>query len=319
MLRLCLILIHDAIGVIMAKPQPPRIHSTAIISPEAELADDVQIGPYVVIAGAVSLGPGCVIRPHATLCGPLTMGRANQVFSGAVLGERPQHFKYQGEPTSVAIGDDNTFRENVTVHRGTTESQTTRIGNKNYFMAGSHVGHDCQIGNRCIFANGALTGGHCRIADSVFLSGNSGVHQFTRIGRLAVLGAVSVSTKDIPPFIIQERINTVVGLNLVGMRRSQIPRDAVEAVRQAYDIIFRQGQILSVALALLEKEFGHVPPVMEMVSFIRQSKRGINSTHHFHDSGNQVVVFRPPVANRRGSPGSRRQRQRAAAMRADSF
>jgi acyl-[acyl carrier protein]--UDP-N-acetylglucosamine O-acyltransferase len=125
----------------------------------------------------------------------------------------------------------------------------------------------------------ALTGGHCRIGDSVFLSGNCGVHQFTRIGRLAVLGAVSVSTKDIPPFIIQERINTVVGLNLVGMRRSQIPRDAVEAVRQAYDIIFRQRQILSVALALLEKEFGHVPPVVEMVTFIRQSSAGYEGVH----------------------------------------
>jgi UDP-N-acetylglucosamine acyltransferase len=261
----------------MPQPQAPRIHPSAVISPEAELADDVQVGPFVVIEGAVRIGPGCVIRPHVYLCGPLTMGRGNQVFSGAVIGERPQHLKYRDEATGVEIGDDNIFRENVTIHRGTTESWQTHIGSQNFLMAGSHVAHDCQVGNRCIFANGALLGGHCILEDNVFLSGNCAVHQFVRLGRLAFLSGCSITTKDIPPFVVQQRADTVVGLNLVGMRRNGMPRADIDAVRRAYHIIFRQGQILPVALAQIEKELGHVPPVMEMVTFIRQSKRGINA------------------------------------------
>ena len=261
----------------MPQPQAPRVHPSAVISPEAELADDVQVGPFVVIEGAVRIGPGCVIRPHVYLCGPLTMGRGNQVFSGAVIGERPQHLKYRDEATGVEIGDDNIFRENVTIHRGTTESWQTRIGSQNFLMAGSHVAHDCQVGNRCTFANGALLGGHCILEDNVFLSGNCAVHQFVRVGRLAFLSGCSITTKDIPPFVVQQRVDTVVGLNLVGMRRSGMPRADIDAVRRAYHIIFRQGQVLPVALGQIEKELGHVPPVMEMVTFIRQSKRGINA------------------------------------------
>ena len=260
----------------MPSASPPRVHPTAVIAPEAELADDVQVGPFVVIEGRVRIGPGCVLRPHAHLVGPLTMGRGNQVFSGAVLGERPQHLKYQDEPTSLEIGDDNIFREHVTVHRGTSQSWTTRIGNENFFMAGAYIAHDCQVGNRCIFANGALVGGHCLIEDSVYLSGNCAVHQFVRLGRLSLLSGVSASTKDIPPFIIQQRIDTVVGVNVVGMRRCGMSHADIDAVRHAYRIVFRQGQVFPAALAKVEQELGHIPPVAELVAFIRQSKRGIN-------------------------------------------
>src|SRR5262249_53206443 len=145
----------------MAHAQSPRIHPTAIIPPDAVLADDVEVGPFAVLEGPVRLGPGCVVRPHAHLIGPLMMGRDNLVFSGAVLGERPQHLKYNGEPTGVEVGDHNIFREHVTVHRGTTHSWTTRIGSHNFFMAGSHVAHDCAVGSHCILANGALLAGHC--------------------------------------------------------------------------------------------------------------------------------------------------------------
>jgi UDP-N-acetylglucosamine acyltransferase len=254
----------------------PRIHPTAIIAPEAELAEDVQVGPYVVIEGPVRVGPGCVLRAHAHLIGPLTLGRNNQIFSAAVLGERPQHLKYQDEQTSVEIGDDNILREHVTVHRATTESLVTRIGNQNFLMANSHVAHDCQVGNRCIFANGALLGGHCRVEDSVYLSGNCAVHQFVRLGRLALLSGVSATTKDIPPFIIQQRIDSVMGVNVVGMRRSGMSHAEIDAVRQAYRMIFRQGHVLPAALGQIEQELGHIPPVAELVAFIRQSKRGIN-------------------------------------------
>jgi UDP-N-acetylglucosamine acyltransferase len=254
----------------------PRVHPTAIIAPEAELAEDVQVGPYVVIEGRVHIGSGSVIRPHAYLVGPLTLGQNNQIYSGVILGERPQHLKYQDEDTSVEIGDGNIFREHVTVHRATTQSWVTRIGNENFLMAGSHVAHDCQVGNRCIFANGALLGGHCLVEDGVYLSGNCAVHQFVRLGRLALLSGVSASTKDIPPFIIQQRIDSVVGVNVIGMRRSGMSHAEIDAVRQAYHIIFRQGQVLPSALTQIEKELGHIAPVAELVAFIRQSKRGIN-------------------------------------------
>jgi UDP-N-acetylglucosamine acyltransferase len=260
----------------MASAQFPHIHPTAVIASEAELADDVQVGPYVVIEGHVRLGPGCVLRPHVHLCGPLTMGRGNQVFTGAVLGERPQHLKYQDEPTSLEIGDNNVFREHVTVHRGTTQSWKTQIGSSNFFMANSHIAHDCRIGDRCIFANGALLAGHCTVEDNVYLSGNCAVHQFVRVGRLALLSGASASTKDIPPFIIQQRIDTVVGVNVIGMRRSGMTGAQIDAVRRAYHTIFRQGLVLPAALAQLERELGHVDAVAEMIAFIRESKRGIN-------------------------------------------
>jgi UDP-N-acetylglucosamine acyltransferase len=260
----------------MSKALAARIHPTAVISPEAELADHVVVGPHVVIEGHVRIAQGCVVRAQAYLCGPLTMGRDNVVFPGAVLGERPQHLKYTGEPTGLEIGDGNIFREHVTIHRGTTQAWTTRIGNQNFFMANSHVAHDCQIGNRCILANGALVGGHCTLEDNVYLSGNCAVHQFVRIGRLALLSGCSASTKDIPPFVVQQGIDTVVGVNVVGMRRASLTNDRIDAVRRAFRILFRQGLVLPTALARIEEELGAIDAVAELVAFIRRSSRGIN-------------------------------------------
>jgi UDP-N-acetylglucosamine acyltransferase len=260
----------------MANTQPARIHPTAIISPEAELADDVVVGPYAIIDGRAHIAAGCVFKAHALVTGAVTIGRNNRFFSGSVIGEQPQHLKYNGEPTSVEIGDDNVFRENVTVHRGTTASMVTRIGNGNYFMAGSHVAHDCVIGNRSIFANGTLIAGHCTIDDSVFMSGNSAVHQFVRVGRLALVSGNSGSTKDVPPFVILQHINCVAGVNVVGMRRAGMTHEQINGVRRAFQLIFRQGSVLPTSLVRTEAELGHIDVVMEMVTFIRNSKRGIN-------------------------------------------
>jgi UDP-N-acetylglucosamine acyltransferase len=256
--------------------QSARIHPTALVASEADLDEDVQVGPYAIIEGRVKLGAGSVVRAGAQLLGPLTLGRNNQIFSGVVLGEAPQHLKYNGEPTRLEIGDGNIFREHVTVHRGTTYSWETRIGDNNFLMANSHVAHDCRIGNGCIIANGALLGGHCVLEDSVYLSGNSAVHQFVRVGRLALLSGVSATTKDIPPFIIQQRINNIVGVNVVGMRRAGIPTAHIDAVRRTFHILYRQGMILPQALAIIDRELGTVPEVGEMVAFIRASARGIN-------------------------------------------
>jgi UDP-N-acetylglucosamine acyltransferase len=260
----------------MSHAPSARIHPTAVISPEAELADNVEVGPYVVIEGPVRLGPDCVVRPYAHLCGPLTMGRGNLVFPGAILGERPQHLKYNGEPTSLEIGDGNIFREHVTIHRGTTQSWATRIGSNNFFMANSHVAHDCRIGDRCILANGALVGGHCVLEDGAYLSGNSAIHQFVRIGRLAMLSGCSATTKDIPPFVIQQYIDTVVGVNVVGMRRAGMSAVQINGVREAFRILFRQQLPLPAALLRLESELGTVDAVAEMITFLRQCNRGIN-------------------------------------------
>lgn len=261
----------------MSHAPSARIHSTAVISSEAELADDVQIGPYAIIEGRVRLGAGCIVRPQAQLTGPLTMGRGNVIFTGAIIGERPQHLKYNDEPTSVEIGDFNVFREHVTVHRGTTHSLKTCIGSHNYFMVNSHVAHDCVVGDRCIFANGALIAGHCSIGDNVYLSGNSAVHQFVKIGRLSLLSGCSTTTKDIPPFLIQQGINTVVGVNVIGMRRAGMTSDEIHHVRTAFKYVYREGVPLPAAVDRIEKELGSFEVVKEILAFIQRSQRGINS------------------------------------------
>jgi UDP-N-acetylglucosamine acyltransferase len=258
---------------------PSRVHPTAVIDPTARLADDVRVGPFALIEGPVQVGPGCVIRPHAHLIGPMTLGAGNDVGSGVVLGDRPQHLKFDGSEGRVEVGDGNVFREHVTVNRGTAAPHgLTRVGSGNYFMAGSHVAHDCTVGDRCIFANGALIGGHCVIDDGVFLSGNVAVHQHMRVGRLALLSGVSSTTKDIPPFIIQQDYNRVVGVNVVGMRRAGLTGEQIGGVRQAYRIIFMQRQVMPMALAEVEARLGGIDTVAELVAFIRGSKRGINAT-----------------------------------------
>lgn len=254
-----------------------RIHPTAVISPEAELADDVQVGAYAVIEGPVKVGPGCVIRPHALLVGPLTMGCGNVVYTGAVIGERPQHIKYNDEPTRVEIGDNNIIREHVTIHRGTSHSWATVIGSHNYLMAHCHVAHDCRIGNRAILANGALLAGHCIVEDNAFLSGNCAVHQFARVGRLALLSGCSIAAKDVPPFALQQGINCIVGVNVVGMHRAGLTHSQVSAVRRAYHVLFYQDHTLPVAMAEVEQELGTVDVIAELLRFIRSSARGINT------------------------------------------
>jgi UDP-N-acetylglucosamine acyltransferase len=264
----------------MAIAQSARIHPTAVIDPQAEIDENVEIGPYVVVEGKVRIGDHCVVRPGAYLVGPLTMGRHNRVFSHAVLGERPQHLKYDGEATAVEIGDNNIFREHVTVHRGTTASWRTVIGSHNFLMAGSHVAHDCVVGDRCILANGALLGGHCTLEDNVYISGNAALHQFIRVGRLALLSGVSGSTMDIPPFVIQHRVNVVAGVNVVGMRRAGISTEHIDAVRRAFHILYHEHMVLPAALERIDRELSTVAEVAEMAAFIRASKRGINLVGH---------------------------------------
>jgi UDP-N-acetylglucosamine acyltransferase len=254
-----------------------QIHPTAVIDPDASLAADVQIGPYAIIEGPVEVGPECVIEAHACLCGPLTMGSNNFVGHGAVLGKSPQHRGYRGESTSLRIGDDNVFREFVTVHRGTADgNQVTWIGDRNMFMIGSHLGHDVRVGSGCTVVNHALIAGHVSLHDGCILSGHTAVQQRVRIGRLAMLGGMGSTTKDIPPFILQHGQNCVTGLNIVGLRRAGIPASSIDGLRNAFRIFYRECRLQCAALDRIEAELGMIPEVVEFVAFVRESKLGIN-------------------------------------------
>ena len=276
----------------MSRPDPPRIHLTAIISAEAELADDVRVGPYVVIDGPVTVGPGCVIGPHAHLIGPLTLGKGNTIGFGSVVGGAPQHLAYNGEPTAVAIG---TFREHTTVHRGMPRGDgpgtgVTVIGSGNLFMGGSHVAHDCRVGDHGIFANGALLAGHVEVGDRVLLSGNSAVHQFCRVGRLALLSGASATSKDIPPFWVMQDVNRVCGVNVIGMRRAGVPTAEIQAVRKAFRLIYRERLTIPAALLRIEAELGQVPAIREVIDFIRTTKRGICGPGRFDSTAEDAAA-----------------------------
>jgi UDP-N-acetylglucosamine acyltransferase len=253
------------------------VHPTAVIAPEADLAADVQVGPYSIIEGAVRIGEGTIIEGHTCLCGPLEMGRDNFVGHGAVLGKSPQHKGYRGERTSLRIGDGNVFREHVTVHRGTVAGGgETRIGHRNMFMIGSHLGHDGRVGNDCTLVNGALVGGHVELSDGCILSGHSAIQQRVRVGRLAMLGGLGSVTKDIPPFVIQQGYNCVSGLNLVGLRRAGIAAESIAALRMAFRILYKEGRTQPSALDLIAADFGQIAEIAEFVAFIRASAIGIS-------------------------------------------
>jgi len=255
----------------------PIIHPTALISPLARLADDVSVGPYAIIDGPVSLGAGCAIHAHARLIGPLTLGMRNTVHSGAVLGDGPQDRKYKGEHSDLLIGDDNIFREYVTIHRGTGLNTRTVIGHRCFFMAGSHVGHNSLVGSDVTFINGATLAGHTQIGDRAILGAFCAVHQFCRIGRLAMVSNYAGFNVDFPPFFLTMATNTVHQLNAVGLRRSGMPRASIDALRRMFQLAFREqhNRPLRAALAALPHEVLAVPEVQEVIAFCQSSKRGV--------------------------------------------
>ncbi|CAN5206426.1 acyl-ACP--UDP-N-acetylglucosamine O-acyltransferase [soil metagenome] len=263
-------------------PAAPLIHATAVIGPDAILTPDVTVGPFAVIDGPVTLGAGCKVGPHAHILGRVTFGIKNDIGSGTVIGGPPQHRAYNNEDTGVVIGDNNVFREHVTIHRGMPNAKVmTCIGSNNYFMAGSHVAHDCTVGNNCNFANAALIAGHVTVDDGVFLSGNTAVHQNCHIGRLALLSGVSAATQDIPPFWMVQARNMVVGINVIGMRRAGIPAVEIAAVRAAFKLLYTERLPIREATLRMEAKYNHIPAVMEIVAFIRTSKRGVPGAHQF--------------------------------------
>lgn len=253
------------------------IHSTAIVSPKAQIADDVEIGPYTIIGDDVQIGSGSTIASHVVVNGHTKIGQNNRIFQFASIGEEPQDKKYRGEPTCLEIGNGNTIREYVTINRGTTQDDgLTRIGDNNWLMAYVHIAHDCKVGNETIFANCASLAGHVTVEDYVIFGGMSGAHQFTRIGAHSFIGNNAGVTRDVPPYLLVFGQPAVPkGINSEGLKRRGFDADQVRAIKQAFRVLYRSELRLEEAqeqIAELAKEHS----VLErMTTFLALSTRSI--------------------------------------------
>lgn len=256
-------------------PDMSEIHPTAVIGKNVQMGKNNRIGPWVVIEDGVKIGSGNIIFASAYLCQGTEIGDENEIHMGAIIGHRPQDLAYKGDLTFTRIGHKNQIREYVTIHRGTKPGTATVIGNENFLMAYSHIAHNCELGNRIIMVNQASLAGYCVIEDRAFLSGMTGFHQFSRIGRLAMVSALSVSNKDVPPFMTcGGRPALAVGVNLTGMRRAGIPESSRREIRQAFRYLYRSGLALPRALERIKAELNS-PEAQHLVRFIESSKRGI--------------------------------------------
>jgi len=253
------------------------IDARAIVDPAAELAEDVEVGPYAVIGAGVRIGAGCRIGPHAVIEGPTRIGRDNHIFQFASVGTAPQDKKYGGEPTELVIGDGNTIREFVTINRGTVQDEgVTRIGDDNWIMAYVHIAHDCQVGSHTIFANNASLAGHVRVEDYAILGGFTLVHQFCAIGTHAFTAFGTGVAKDIPPFVMVSGSPAHPhGLNVEGLRRRGFSSEAIQELKRAYKTLYRSGLTLEEAIGRLREQAGRVPEVATMVAFLEKQTRGI--------------------------------------------
>jgi UDP-N-acetylglucosamine acyltransferase len=253
---------------------PELIHKTAIIYPKAKLDATVRVGAFAVIDEGVELGANCIVGPHVYLTGQTKIGANNSFHAGCVIGDAPQDLKYKNEPTRLRIGDGNVFREHVTVHRSTTADGETVIGANNFLMANSHVAHDCAVGSHVILANGALLGGHAVVQDRAFISGNCLVHQFCRIGALAMMQGGAAISKDLPPFCVASGINEMCGLNVVGLRRANMSAGERLELKKLYHLLFRSAKNLRDALAEGRKNFSSASAGL-LLEFVAGAKRGI--------------------------------------------
>jgi UDP-N-acetylglucosamine acyltransferase len=252
------------------------IHPTAIVHPKAQVDPTVQIGPYSVVDAGVILGPECWLGPHVYLTGNTHAGAGNRFFSSCVIGEAPQDLKYAGAPSGLRIGDRNTFREHVTVHRANFAGEETVIGSQNLLMAGCHVAHNCILGNQIILVNGSLLAGHVTVGDRAVISGNCLVHQFVRIGTLAMMQGRAGISKDLPPYSVARGVNHICGLNTVGLRRAGLSAAQRLELRRLYHTLFRSGNTLRVAREAAEKEFTS-DLARVLIEFVATSQRGVCS------------------------------------------
>jgi len=258
---------------------PPRtpalkIHPTAVVSPAAVLADDVEVGPFCIIEAGAQIAAGCRLVAHVTVRSGTSIGTDTTVYEGAVIGGMPQHINPPSELGGVLIGSGNVIREHATIHRAMYDGQLTTIGNNCLLMVGSHVAHDCRVGNHVIMTNGAMLGGHVQIGDRACLGGNSAVHQFCRIGRLSMIGGCTKVTQDLPPFVLTDGSTAmIVGLNRVGLRRSGLSREEVLSLKAAYRLIYREGLNFNETLSALQQRFP-TGVASEFADFFSVGERG---------------------------------------------
>lgn len=248
-----------------------RIHPSALVDVAANLADDVEIGPFCTVGPQVTLGPGCRLISHVVVSGRTTIGARTVVAPFASLGTAPQSLGYRGEPTELVIGADCDIREGVSMNLGTVQGGgITRVGDHGFYMLNAHVAHDCQVGDHVVFANSATLGGHCQVGDHVFIGGLSAVHQHTRIGAHAMIGGVSGVRADVIPFGLASGDHArLAGINMVGMKRRGFSRASIRAVRQTFRALFFQAGSLEERIGAAEQTFGADPAVASIIEFVR--------------------------------------------------
>jgi UDP-N-acetylglucosamine acyltransferase len=250
-----------------------KIHPTAIVDPAAQIADDVEVGPFSVIGPWVVIGNKTIAQSHVVIEGEVLIGHGNFIGHGAIIGAPPQDVSFSPErKTKLVIGNDNVIREYCTIHRGTAEGSATKIGDKNFLMTGAHIGHNCEIGNNVIIANNCLLAGYVRVDDSAFLGGGSTFHQFMHIGRLVMVQGSSAFGKDLPPFVIAAERNFVFGVNVVGLRRAGFSQEDRDEIKAAFKLVYLSG--LNIAQAIEKAatmNFG--APAREFLDFVANAKR----------------------------------------------
>lgn len=253
------------------------IHPSAILHTNARLGAECEIGPYCVIGEHVELGDGCRLHSHVVIDGHTRLGKENEVFPFAILGKQTQDLKWTGGLTRVEIGDRNTIRECVTIHSATNDGDATIIGSDNHILAYCHIAHDCRLGDHIVMSNYAGLAGHVTVGDHAVLAGYVAVHQFCRIGKLAMVGGCSKVRQDVPPYMLADGGPAeTVTINKVGLERYGIPDEAINALRQAYKLLFREGLTISNALVRIEQELPPLPEIQHLVQFVRASERGIS-------------------------------------------
>lgn len=254
-----------------------RIHATAIIHPKSQLGSNCEVGPYCVIGEHVTLGEGCQLHSHVVIDGHTKLGKRNEIFPFASIGLKTQDLKWKGGVTRTEIGDDNTFREYVTVHSATGDGETTIVGAHNHILAYCHLAHNVTLGNYNIMSNVATLAGHVTVEDYAVIGGLAAIHQFCRIGRLAMVGGCSKVVQDVPPFMMADGNPAETRtINKVGMERNGVSEEGQAALKLCYKILFREGLTISNALVKIEKEVPPLPEVQHLLNFVRTSERGIS-------------------------------------------
>ena len=255
---------------------PTVIHPSAIIHPTASVGAGCEVGPFCVIGAHVELGENCWLQNQVTIMGPSKIGSNNKFYAFCSIGQQTQDLKYSGEPTHLQVGNGNTFREFVTVNRGTSPGASTRIGDEGNFLAYSHVAHDCTVGNRVIFSNNGTIAGHVEVGDHAIISGLTAVHQFCRIGAYAITGGCSKIVQDVPPYTIADGNPAKIrGLNKVALERHGFSLEAQQAIKDAYKLLYRSKLNLPEALLRMEAELPHLPEVVHFTSFLAATNRGV--------------------------------------------